>query len=218
MRSRTGSLPRSRWRAMDRSSPAAPRSLTARVRARSSSTRRAHCRGVGAVTEAKRDRVRCGGRPSRPIIAACGSGRESGSGQRDERNDAAMTWAVLTMTTLTTCSNGGSPSCSMYASVSGRKPPPRRRWVPTSLPGARWMLPVTLNGPALNAARRRRRCSRSCRLARHSGGMARMTRAVARLSHSPFSPPSDGSGGVGTPASLSGPGLGRHRRSSSLIR
>ena len=38
MRSRTGSLPRSRWRAMDRSSPPAPPSARAAWRARSSST------------------------------------------------------------------------------------------------------------------------------------------------------------------------------------
>src|SRR5512143_3760273 len=38
IRSRTGSLPRARWRSMARSSPPAPRSLTAAVRARRSAT------------------------------------------------------------------------------------------------------------------------------------------------------------------------------------
>ena len=41
IRSRTGSLPRSRWRAIERSSPPAPRSATAAWRARRSSTRAA---------------------------------------------------------------------------------------------------------------------------------------------------------------------------------
>ena len=82
------------------------------------------------------------------------------------------------------------------------------------------MFPVTLKGPAVSAARRRRRCSRSCRLARHSGGMASTTWSVASVCHSPG--PRVGSAGSGsTPlaasvrAPSSGPGLGRHRRNSS---
>ena len=47
MRSRTGSLPRSRWRSIERSSPPAPRSATAAWRARRSSTRAAMAVVVG---------------------------------------------------------------------------------------------------------------------------------------------------------------------------
>ena len=52
IRSRTGSLPRSRWRAMERSSPPAPRPATAAWRARRSATRAAIASWLARVSGA----------------------------------------------------------------------------------------------------------------------------------------------------------------------
>ena len=91
MRSRTGSLPRSRWRSIERSSPPAPRPATAAWRARRSSTSAAiaswlarvsgafgssRLRRTGMATRiASREPVgvpyrRAAMRPSRPLVSA----------------------------------------------------------------------------------------------------------------------------------------------------
>ena len=81
MRSRTGSLPRSRWRSMERSSPPAPRPATAAWRARRSATRAAiaswlarRLRGARVESAAQHGH----GREDSPSSRASGEPRRSG--------------------------------------------------------------------------------------------------------------------------------------------
>ena len=187
IRSRTGSLPRSRWRAMERSSPPAPRCApahrSARAGRRPGRASHRHSRrmalGIDRAAGSRRgaqDGHGCGdygrtaasGRRARPRVT---SGHERGDLRGGVDDDDAHDVLERRLAGVQDVGIGqwqeAEASQEVLADLGA---------------GARCMLPVTLNGPAMSATRRSLLVEAELAAARHSGGMARIS---ARSADSP---------------------------------